>query len=380
MGRSPASAGIALIQEGDTMETVKVAKLQEMAEQMPTEYWNDSCSIGELTYAIGNGAVGATSNPTIVLEVLQKEIHLWKDRIVQIIAENPTASEEDITWQVAEEVAVAGAKLLLPVFERSGGRRGRLSIQTNPVNYRNAERLVAQALRFDSLAPNLQIKLPVTKAGVEAIEEVTYRGANINATVSFCVPQALAVAEAVERGLCRREAEGLPVDTMSPVCTIMIGRMDDWIQVLIKRDGVLVDPGVAHWAGIACMKRAEAIYRQRGFRTRLLAAAYRHHLHWSALMGGNISLTIPCAWQKKFNESGIAVHENFSQPIDPHILGELCGHFPDFVRAYEPDGMTIDEFDTFGPTVRTLRAFIASYRELQALIRNWMLPDPDIKR
>ena len=58
-----------------------------------------------------------------------------------------------------------------------------------------------QAVHFSELAPNMIVKIPVTKAGVEAIEEATYRGISINATVSFTLPQAIAVAEAVERGL-----------------------------------------------------------------------------------------------------------------------------------------------------------------------------------
>ncbi len=67
-----------------------------------------------------------------------------------------------------------------------------------------------------------------TKAGIKAVEEATYRGVNINATVCFTVPQALAVGEAVERGLSRREKEGYDTSKMTPVCTIMVGRLDDW--------------------------------------------------------------------------------------------------------------------------------------------------------
>ena len=63
--------------------------LHQMAATTATDFWNDSCSIEELTYAIENGAVGATSNPTIVLEVLKKEMPLWKERLQQMIAENP---------------------------------------------------------------------------------------------------------------------------------------------------------------------------------------------------------------------------------------------------------------------------------------------------
>ncbi len=63
-------------------------------------------------------------------------MHLWKDRIYQIIAENPTWSETEITWQLIEEMGIKGASLLYPVFEREGGKKGRLSIQTNPALYR----------------------------------------------------------------------------------------------------------------------------------------------------------------------------------------------------------------------------------------------------
>ncbi len=346
----------------------------------PTDYWNDSCSIKELAYAIENGAVGATTNPTIVLEVLKKEMPLWKDRISRIISENPTWSEELVTWELIEEMAVKGAELLVPVFQKKKHTCGRISIQTNPANYRNSRAIIEQAVHFNTLAPNMQVKIPATQAGMQAIEEATYQGVNINATVSFTVPQSLAVAEAVERGLNRRKSEGKDIAEMTPVCTIMIGRLDDWLQVLIKRDGIPTNPGYVHWAGIATLKRAYEIYRERGYRTRLLAAAYRHHLHWSELIGGDVILTIPYSWQVQFNNSDIPVIDRFKNPVPEEILQELLKRFSDFRRAYEPDGLAVEEFDHFGPTVRTLRTFISSYHELVGLIRDFMLPDPDIAR
>jgi transaldolase len=362
------------------MELLYKNPLHETALSTATDYWNDSCALAELTPAIENGAVGATSNPTIVLEVLKKEMALWEDRLRAIIAENPTWSEDEVTWQLIEEIALKGAELLLPVFEREGHLKGRLSIQTNPINYRNPQALVEQAVHFDSLGPNIQVKLPVTAAGVQAIEEATFRGVNINATVCFTVPQALAVGEAVERGLERRAAAGLSSAEMSPVCTLMVGRLDDWLQVLVKRDGILAEPGTLHWAGIAAIKRAYEIYQARGYRTRLLAAAYRHHLHWTELVGGDIVLTIPYSWQKKFIASDFEVKERMDTPVDPAIIAELYRRFADFRRAYDPDGLTPAEFDTYGATARTLRSFIASYRELLALVRDFMLPNPDVSR
>ncbi len=360
------------------LQTTFKSPLHQTVSTTRTDYWNDSCSVEELTYAIENGAVGATTNPTIVLGVLKKEMHLWRDRIYQIIQENPTWTEDEVAWKLIEEMAVHGAKLLQPVFEREHGVKGRLSIQTNPTFYRNADAITRQAVHFSGLAPNMQVKIPVSTAGVQAIEEATAQGVNINATVCFCVPQAIAVAEAVERGLNRRAAAGLPVENMHPVCTIMIGRMDDWLHVLEKRDKIAVAPGYADWAGIACLKKAYPIFQQRGYRARLLAAAYRHHLHWSELIGGDIVLTIPYEWQLLFNNSDVEVIERFQNPVPPEIVETLYRKFPDFRRAYDEDGMTVDEFNSFGPTARTLRSFISSYYELLALVRDFMLPNPDV--
>jgi transaldolase len=328
---------------------------------------------------VERGAVGATSNPTIVGEVLGREMHLWRERIDEIISENPTFTEDNVAWRLIEEMAVRASKLLLPVFEREGGRKGRLSIQTNPKFFRDPARIAEQAIHFAGLAPNMQVKIPATRAGVQAAEEVTEAGASINATVCFTVPQALAMAEAVERGLARREAAGEDVSSMSPVITIMVGRLDDWMGVLVARDGLMVNPGVVHWAGIATFKRAYALFGERGYRARLLAAAYRHHMHWSELIGGNIVLTIPSAWQKKFNASDIPVVPRIDDPVPPAALRELLERFPDFRRAYEPDGMGIDEFDSYGATVRTLRGFISSYQDLVAVMRDFMLPTPDVR-
>jgi transaldolase len=354
------------------------SRLFQMASTTETDYWNDSCSVAELAYAIERGATGATSNPTIVGEVLRKEMDLWRDRIGEIIAGHPTWTEDEVTWKLNEEMAVRGAELLLPVFERERGRKGRLSIQTNPKLYRDPARIVEQALRFSALAPNMQVKIPAAHRGIEAIEEATAAGVTINATVCFTVPQAVAVAEAMERGLERAAAAGKDVTAMSPVCTLMVGRLDDWLHVLARRDGVLVDPGAVGWAGIACFKKAYGIFRERGYRARLLAAAYRHHLHWSELIGGDVVLTIPHAWQVLFNESDVEVVRRIDNPVAEEIVGALYERFPDFRRAYDVDGMTPEEFDSFGATARTLRQFIGSYQDLVAVIRDFMLPNPDL--
>ena len=354
--------------------------LLQMTRQTPTQYWNDSCAVEELTYAVARGATGATSNPSIVLEVLKKEGAHWVPRVHALAEGHPTWSELDLTWAIVEEMAVRGAAVLQPVFEERAGRAGRLSLQINPANHRDPQRMVEQAVRFHGLAPNMQVKFPCTAAGLVGMEEATARGVSINSTVSFTVPQAIAAAEAVERGLDRGRAAGEDVSTMSPIVTIMIGRLDDWMKVVVERDSVALHPDAPNWAGIAAFKRAYAIFRERGYRSRLLAAAYRHRLHWTELVGGDVSMTMPFAWQERFNASGIVPEPRMDLPVDPDLVADLAERIPDFRRAYEPDGMTPAEFEAFGATARTLRAFIKSLHDLQGAIRDLVLPDPDVRR
>jgi len=351
--------------------------LHKMVCTTNTDFWNDSCAVGELTYAIDHGAVGATANPVIVGEVLGKEMHLWKDRIKQLIEEMPMATEDEITWRLVEEISAKGASLLEPIFERERGKKGRLSIQTNPKFYRNKDLIVQQAMHFNTLAPNMIIKIPVTRAGVDAIEEATYRGISINATVCFTVPQCLAVGEAVERGLQRRKREGKDVSTMGSVCTVMVGRLDDWIKLVANREDIVTEPAYLEWPGIAVMKKAYLIFKERGYMPRLLSAATRNHMHWSEFIGGDVVVTLTHQWQKRFNASDAEVVPRMDNPVDSKIIDELLRKFVEFRRAYEEEGLTASEFDDFGATRRTLRQFIGGYEDLVKTVRNFMMPNPD---
>jgi transaldolase len=360
------------------MTTTAVASpLLRMTQATPTCLWNDSADPTELSQAIGWGAVGATCNPVIALAALKADAPTWSARIREHAAEHPTATDDEIGWAMVKRLSVEAAALLEPAFERYSGVNGRLSIQTDPRLYRDTDALIEQAVEFSALAPNMIVKIPVTAAGVDAFEEVTYRGVSVNATVSFTVPQAMAVAEAVERGLRRREAEGLDVSRMGPVCTIMVGRTDDWMRVSAERDQIMVDPGITEWAGVAVFKKAYGLYRERGYRTRLLSAAFRNHMHWSQFIGGDVVISPPFGWQKRINASRIEPTHRLDDPVDPRIVEDLYDNFAEFRKAYDEDGLSPQEFTGYGATARTLRQFLGATAELESFVRDVTLPNPD---
>jgi transaldolase len=351
--------------------------LHEMTQTTDTCLWNDSASLDELRFAIEHGAVGATCNPVIALAAVKAQMGEWRPRIEGLIRGMPGATEDEIGWAVVEQLSVDAAALLRPIFDAQRGRNGRLSIQTDPRFFRDADAICRQARRFDRLAPNMIVKIPATRAGIEAIETATADGISINATVSFTLPQCVAVAEAVERGLRRREAAGQDVSTMGPVCTIMVGRLDDWLKVVTDKEGICVDPGCLEWAGVAVFKKTYKLFRARGYRLRLLSAAFRNHMHWSELVGGDVVISPPSSWQKRFVASDIAVVPRMDTPVAEALVDQLYRRFPDFRRAYDENALAVEDFDSFAPTRRTLRQFLAAGAELNQLVRDVMLPNPD---
>jgi transaldolase len=348
-----------------------------MKENSQTVLWNDSADPEELKEALTWGIVGATCNPIIALSAIKADKDYWVGRIKDYAKSHPTATDDQIGWAMVEELSVNAAKILEPEFEKYNGRNGRLSIQTDPRNFRDAKALADQAVEFSKIAKNIIVKIPVTSEAISAFEEATYRGVSLNATVSFSVAQTIAVAEAIERGLKRREAEGLDISQMGPVCTIMLGRVDDWVKVSVEKSGTLIDPGVMEWAGVAVFKHAHQIYKQRGYRTRLLCAAFRNHMHWSQIIGGDAVISPPFGWQVKINKSGIIPNPNsIEEPVDPAILTALQT-LPEFNKMYDVDGLKESEFTNFGATLRTLRGFLQSAHDLETFVRDITVPNPD---
>ena len=123
---------------------------------------------------------------------------------------------------------------------------------------------------------------------------------------------------------------------MGPVCTIMVGRLDDWLRTVAARDGSSVDPELLDWAGVAVFKRAYRIFQDRGFRTRLLSAAFRNHMHWSELVGGDVVISPPFEWQVRLNSSGIEPHPRIDEPVDAEIVSALYEGFADFRARLRP--------------------------------------------
>lgn len=300
------------------------------------------------------GALGMTTNPFLVNQTLHASPEFWKDTLAKDVA---TLSGDAKATSLIHSVTGYYAKKVAPLFAEGKFGSGYVCAQTNPNKTGDYTYMVEQAKLYASWYKNIVIKLPATSAGIRAFEDCTALGYNVAATVSFTVPQVLAVAEARERGKKRALANG--VTPGLSIAVLMVGRLDDYLRdVAYDQDSVVTEEDI-RVAGTACMKRAYALFNERGYDTVLMPAGCRGYYHITSLAGAKMIMSI----SPKIQEALLAIdgpyEEKINEPVAPESLKRLMT-LKEFRKAYEPDGMQADEFITFGSCNRTTDQFINS--------------------
>jgi transaldolase len=329
--------------------------LSWVIENTRTKWWHDSAESGELDLGLERGAVGVTTNPFLANIAVNRNRELWGQAINDITARDlaPEARAEALT-HIA--VTRAAAKLL-PRFEASGRQSGYVCAQVNPVRAADRDCMYTMAKRFHAWAPNIAVKLPATAAGLDVLENCVAEGITITATVSFTLPQVLAIAERHRAGVKRAKEAG--VEPGKCFAVIMIGRLDDYLREVAHDNNAQVSEADIRQAGLAVTKRAYRIYEDEGYEAVLLVAALRGDYHLTELAGADLVMSIHPTSQELFVAKHHPREERIDNPIPSDVIDRLR-QMPEFVRAYEPDGMTANEFIGFGATQRTLGQFCES--------------------
>ncbi|HZH91101.1 MAG TPA: bifunctional transaldolase/phosoglucose isomerase [Pyrinomonadaceae bacterium] len=172
---------------------------------------------------------GVTSNPTIFEKAITGS-NDYDEQLRSLVEAGKSVSEiyEDL---VVEDIGKA-ADILKPVYDKTDGVDGYISLEVNPgYAYKTRETIEEADRLFQRLGrKNVMIKIPAAQEGLPAIEEAIYRGINVNVTMIFSIENYEQVAEAFIRGLERRDAEGKPVDHIASVASFFVSRVDTAID------------------------------------------------------------------------------------------------------------------------------------------------------
>jgi transaldolase len=140
---------------------------------------------------------------------------------------------------------------------------------------------------------------------------------------------------------------------------IMIGRLDEYLREVCADNGDGLSSAEIQYAGLSVVKRAYRMFREKGYEAKLLVAALRGNYHMSGLAGGDLVMSIHPTYQKTLLEGPAERALHIDEPIPPAIQARL-DRVSEFVRAYEPDGLSDKELVSYGVTQRTLSQFIES--------------------
>ncbi|NLV73944.1 MAG: hypothetical protein GXY52_04570 [Chloroflexi bacterium] len=316
-----------------------------------TKWWNDSATPAEVTRAQEMGICGVTTNPVLTARALKDDPAHWQSAKLLMSDIAPEERAQRLVTLVVRETAAR----LEPVYRASDGVDGYVCAQVNPSRAGESEPMLTMARRFHAIAPNIAVKLPVTAAGLDVLEDCAAEGITVTGTISFTVSQVLAVAERYEKGRARAEKAGIRPGQCFAV--VMVGRLDDYLREIAADRQVRLEPGDVEQAGIAVVKRAGKLFKERSYRATLLPAALRGVNQMQELAGGRLVMSIHPKVQKMILDANLAHEERIEVPVAEDVLARLS-QIPDFVRAYAPDGIAVADFLSFGLTQRTLSQFI----------------------
>jgi transaldolase len=199
---------------------------------------------------------GATSNPTIFAKAITGSARY--DEQLRRLADSGERDPQQLFFELALEDVGRAAHQLRPIYDRSDGRDGFVSFECTPDLAHDTAATIAQALAlWQRLAePNVMIKVPGTKAGLPAIEELTRRGVNVNITLLFSLERYEEVIDAYLRGLTARAAAGEPLDAITSVASFFLSRIDTKVDAQLPEDSPLRGR-----IAIACARTAYQCYR-----------------------------------------------------------------------------------------------------------------------
>jgi len=326
--------------------------LQWAVENTKTVWWHDSAEPSEIERGIQRGAVGATTNPFLSHLALFLNKDTWAKEVDMVLSEQ--AEPERKAEQLMSIAIRHAANQFDQKYKKSHGRMGYVCAQVNPARAADRDCMLSMARRFHTWAPNIAVKLPATAAGLDVLEDCTAEGITATLTISYTLPQVIAIAERHRRG--RRRAEKNGIEPGKCFAVIMIGRLDDYLRDVAHDSEAGISESDIRQAGLAVSKRAYSIYKEQNYEATLLVAALRGTYHMTELAGAEIIMSIAPPYQEMLLSEELPFEKRIDRPVPEDVIKRLST-LPEFVRAYEPNGMEPKDFITYGVVQKTISQF-----------------------
>lgn len=313
--------------------------------QTPTRLWINNVTREQARIAIEAGAVGCTQNPSYTWKMLTNEAEKgFTLENLDLILKTESNDNEALV-KLQRELVSGIAKIFLPLYERSNGKYGYVSIQGDPFR-EDVDSIVKNARANHAEGINIMAKVPVVKEGLEAIEIIAKERIPINATEVMAVKQALDVCEAYMRA-----TKGMS-DPAPIYFSHITGIYDEYLQNIVRRNNIDISPDVLWQAGMSIAKKIYWMVREKGYPVGFIGGGARGLQYFTEMVGADACVTIN--WEgtaDKLIEQDPPVVQRFLRTTPDSVVDELLEKIADYRRGYLVNSITVDEYEDFGPVV-----------------------------
>jgi len=337
---------------------------QRVTPQTPTKFWINNPTRQQAGWAIAEGALGCTNNPSYSQKMID---HPSEGAYASNVLDEALRETDDND----EAIALFQGKLVKPiadkfmtVFQKNPKEDGYVSIQGDPINEHNPDVIIHDAFENRKLGENICCKIPTTAAGLKAMEVLVAEDVPLNATEIFGVSQMISICEMYEK--VSRKSGKSPKLYMSHIA----GIYDDYLQAYVAAKNIDISTDVLHQAGLAVARKVYRVMKERGFRATFIGGGARGLHHFTEMVGGDVCITIN--WEgtaDKLLEMNPPVIYRLFNPVPQKVIDELMEKLPDFKRGYLEDGLQVEEYEHFGPVELFRSMFINSWKRVQEIIR-----------
>ena len=324
------------------METPYVVRVMQ---QTPTRLWINNPTLGELKRGKDWQVVGATTNPTYSMKMLKNAEmgESVRETLRQVAVEYPDRPGTDMVLEVQKRLVGRLAEEMLPVYRATGGERGLVAIQGNPIRDQDAADMVREALELFEIAPNIIVKVPGNRTALEAFRQLTAMGKNLIVTSCVSLSQEAAYLRAYE------EVHGKGNKGPLLFVTSLAGVINDYTNAYCKDHGLSADPDLLGCAGDEFSKRAYAMWKHHGFPGRLMGGGGRTCRNFTELVAGEMDATLGCSLLEKLNEEDVPFTNRVEQLAGEADMEQLYGLLPYYRSACTENALNPEEFDQFPP-------------------------------
>jgi transaldolase len=343
---------------------MKQGYFHRVAALTPTKMWINNVTPEEAQWALAAGAMGCTQNPSYTWKMLTHE--KYKDEALSLLDATlrETSDDNEVECILQRKLVRRVAEAFMPLYERTNGRYGYVSIQGDPIHEEDPQVIIDEGRKNRAMSPNIMIKIPATKAGLEAMGVLIEENTPLNATEVMGLAQVIDVCEMYKQITARTKKK--PIMYYS----LITGIYDEWLHKDVAAQGIDVNPDALYQAGMIVAKKVYRLVHDCGYELGFIGGGVRGLQHFTEMVGGDVCITMNWGGQAeellKLDQPVVA---RLFNPVQDHVLEELLRKVTGFRQAYMADGLTVHDYEEFGPVRYFRDMFIGSWQSALKLIK-----------